>query len=218
VKRATPAIGQGIYTASDAHRILRIPYGKAAYWFRTYSKHKLKKATEYKYQFQLNDILAVNFLSLIEMKVFYTMKEHGLKTKTILEAHSVMSDILQTPYPFASKDLFLGGGKILFGDKHDLTTGDKTLQKVIAQFIIPFATKITFNKLGFADKFYPLENKTVVVNPMNQFGQPVIEGTNILTATIIDLYEGGESRSSIAKLYDITTKNVNDAIAFGKAA
>lgn len=61
-------------------------------------------------------------------------------------------------------------------------------------------------------------NKTIVVNPENQFGLPVIEGTNILTDTIYDMILGGEDKEIICKSYSITINNINDVVEFSKAA
>lgn len=219
MNQAKATIGEGIYTAADASRILKIPYSKAVYWFRDYAKVKLSKSTNFKYHFEVRDCIAVNFLSLIEMNVFYTLKEHGVKTKAILAAHASMSLALKSPYPFATKKLYVDGGAILFGELDELTHADATLQTVISKFIAPLVKRISFNKAGIATKFYPLgEKKSIVINPENQFGQPIIEGTNILAATILSLHKGGEKPASIAKLYNISTKNIRDAIKFSEAA
>ncbi|MEJ7676896.1 MAG: DUF433 domain-containing protein [Segetibacter sp.] len=55
-----------------------------------------------------------------------------------------------------------------------------------------------------------------MVDPHHQFGQLVIQRTNINAATIFSMYQSGESTSTIVILYDITEEQVNDAILFGK--
>jgi len=212
------SFGQGIYTAADAARILKVPYSKANYWFRYYAKHKFA-TSDFKYHFHVRDIVAVNFLTLIEMYVFYTLKEKGVKTNDIMEAHSVMADFLKTPYPFAKEDIYLNNKALLFSHKDLLISADKKLQTVIVQILKPFLSKIQFNDDRMANRFYPMgKKKTIVVNPENQFGQPVIEGTNILAQTVFLLSEAGESKKSIAKLYDLNIKQVSDAIEFSNAA
>jgi uncharacterized protein (DUF433 family) len=216
---STLTIGQGIYTAADAARILRVPYAKANYWFQYYAKHKFPSTTQTIYHFKIKDIMAVNFLTLIEMIVFYSLKERGIPTGRILEAHTVMSDFLKTPHPFAKEDIYVNEKSLLFGNEEQLLTADKRLQTVLIQVLKPFISKIHFSDQRMARKFYPLgKKKSIVVNPENQFGQPVIEGTNILTQTIFNLLQAGESKKSIAKLYDLTLSQVNDAIEFSKAA
>jgi len=215
----TPKIGSGIYTAADAARILKIPYPKANYWFRYYIKNKLSEQIGYQYYFEIKDITAVSFLSLIEMYVFYTLKEKGMNTNKIMDSHFHMSDFLKTPYPFASKNLYTDGKCLLFEIENNLISADKARQIKIRQVLEPFFKKIEFSEQGLARKFYPLGRKhTIVVNPENQFGQPIIDGTNILTSTIYSFHLGGESIKSIRNLYNVSTKNILDAIAFSKAA
>lgn len=212
-------IGQGIYTAADAARILKVPYPKANYWFKYYAKQKLAASSHFKYHFQVRDIVAVNFLTLIEMYVFYTLKEKGITTNSIMQAHSVMADFLKTPYPFAKEDIYLNDKALLFGHDDLLISADKKLQTVIVQVLKPFLKKIEFSDDRMANRFYPIgKRKAIVVNPENQFGQPIIEGTNILAQTVYLLSEAGESKKSIAKLYDLNIKQVSDAIEFSNAA
>jgi uncharacterized protein (DUF433 family) len=219
MRNATPQIGHGIYTAADASRILKIPYPKANYWFKYYAKQRFSKATDYIYHFEIKNIIAVNFLTLIEMYVFYTLKEKGIRTSKIIEAHTTMSKVLHTAYPFAKEDIYVSNKSLLFGSDDQLITADKNLQIVIAQILKRFINKIHFNDDRIAKKFYPLgKERCVVVNPDNQFGQPVIDGTNILTETIYNLSRGGDSPEYIAKLYDISASQVSDAIEFAKAA
>ena len=212
-------IGQGIYTAADASRILKVPYAKANYWFSYYAKQRFASTAHHIYHFKIKDTVAVNFLTLIEMLVFYTLKEKGIRTSQIVKAHTVMSEFLNTPHPFAKEEIYIDGKSLLFGSDEQLLTADTRLQSVIIQVLKPFISKIKFNDEKMARKFYPLgKNKTIVVNPENQFGQPVIEGTNILTQTIYNLVRAGETKKSIAKLYDLNINQVNDALEFSKAA
>lgn len=211
--------GNGIYTAADASRILKIPYRKAKYWFHDYARSKFISA-DGTYVTEFRHLITLNFLALIEMYTFYTLKEKGISTSKILEAHRVMCNYMQTPYPFAKEDLYINNKKLLFGKIDDqLITADKHLQTVIINILKPFISKVEFGDDRLARKFYPLGKKrAVVVNPNNQFGQPVIEGTNILTQTVKSLSLGGESHRSIAKLFDIKVKQVKDAIEFATAA
>lgn len=213
-------LGEGIYTAADAARILDIPYPKAKYWFKYYAKTKFPKSSNHIYHFEIKDIVAVNFLTLIEMFVFYTLKENKVSSRKIIEAHSAISSYLNTPYPFAKVEMYVNKDRsLLFSDNIQLISADRSLQIVIEQVLRPFIKKIQFSDDGFARKFYPLgKKKSIVVNPENQFGQPVIEGTNILTQTIFTLSKGGDSPAFIAKLYDLPIKKVREAIEFSAKA
>ena len=87
------------------------------------------------------------------------------------------------------------------------------------KFIENFLEKIEFDENNIAVRFYPLANsKNIVVDPKHQFGQPVIQGTNIKTQTLFSLYKGGESLEDISVLYNLTIDKVSDAITFQQAA
>ncbi len=154
------------------------------------------------------------------MVVFYKLKERGVKSKNIRKAHTIMSECLGTPYPFAHKAVFaLGKDGLYFEHFGNFLSSTDGVQTAFEQVVVPFSEKIEFSKDGVAAKYYPLGKKSsIVVNPKNQFGQPVIEGTNILTETILMLHRGKEPISSICELYGLSRKNVRDAIAFGSAA
>ena len=94
---------------------------------------------------------------------------------------------------------------------------DGTKQTDFVEFVRNFANKIEFNSNNVAEKFWPAgKGSDVIVNPRNQFGQPVLNGTNINAEVIFSMYESGEPIESIGILYDLTRKQVNDAISFYK--
>lgn len=215
----TVKLGEGIYTASDAANILKLPYRKINYWFNKYLKMRFEQSANFRYFFTVDNSVAVNFYTLIEIYVFYQLKENKISSHKIVDAHNAIAGILNTKYPFAKSEMLVSGGGILFKYGEDIISADKKLQYNIKKVIIPFSHKIEFDNNNFAHKYYPLGKKNaVVVNPKNQFGQPIIEGTNIAAQTIIELHESGESIKMISKLYDISQKQVKDAIQFNQAA
>lgn len=129
-----------------------------------------------------------------------------------------MSRELKTPYPFASHKLLVSRKEILYEAGGDTWVhADDSNQIVIHDLIEEFFQKIDFSKDTLACRFWPLGKKhSIVVDPHHQFGQPVIQGTNVNAATIFSMYDSGESKSTIGILYDLTEEQVNDAIAFCK--
>lgn len=220
MKTATAKIGSGIYTAPDVAKILRIPYPKAKYWFNYYAKYKLFDSIGYRYYFNIKDTIAIDFLTLIEMHVFYLLKDKvGMKTNNIIKNHKILSEELKTPYPFAFSDIYASPKRIIFESNSILKIADDLQQTFIEDFIIPYYEKIEFNEEKLAHKYYPLgKENSIVVDPDHQFGKPIIEGTNIITETLYDYYLGGDSIEFIARLYNLTPKNIKDAIEFSRAA
>ena len=219
METAIAKIGLGIYTANDASKILRIPYRKSRYWFEYYAKNKLFESIGYQYYFDIKDTSAIDFLTLIEMYVFYILKdEMHMTTRNIIKYHKILGEQLNTHYPFANSDIYAGRKSLIFRANNMFKNADDLQQTFITDFIIPFYRKITFNDEKIAQKYHPLgKDKSIIIDPEHQFGKPIIEQTNIITETIYDYYLGGDSIEFIARLYNITPENVKDAIMFFEA-
>lgn len=217
-------IGEGIYHAPDVAKILHLDYEQVRRWMLGYWDGHL--SDEINYVFGEKGSRAINFYSLIEFYVFYKLREQGLSPHKIKKIRNLISEELNTPYPFAKPiELFVENRT----KKNDPTTIIKRLgwyqyldnlikadgkHQISLGFVKPFLKRVEFDN-GIAARFYPLENsKNVVVDPKHQFGQPTIIGTNIKTQTIFNLHRGGETNENISILYNLPIEKVTDAIIF----
>jgi uncharacterized protein (DUF433 family) len=211
-------LGNGIYTIPDLAFILQLPQRKVHRWLNDFYDARLGNKYTGKYSWGEGRGKATNFLTLIEFYVFYKMRENKLGVKTILEAHEHIAKQLKTPYPFASAEL-LTEGKNVFYTLPDGTTmyANKSQQIVIKNAIETFCKKIDFSENKLAQRYWPMgKDHHIVVDPHHQFGQPVINGTNINAFVIHSMYESGEPINKIGILYDLTESQINDAVAFCK--
>ena len=212
-------LGSGIYTIPDISKILDIPQAKVRRYLNEYWDERLgKKLFNETYSWSTdNKIKAVNFYTLIELYTCFHLQELGVKPREILKSRMAMVKDLKIPYPFASDKLLSDGKKIWYEFKDSIVKADGSKQSDFVEFIREFANKIEFNSNKIAEKFWPVGRQSdVVVNPHNQFGQPILNGTNINAEVIFSMYESGEQIDTIGILYDLTKKQVNDAISFYK--
>lgn len=212
-------LGSGIYTIPDISKLLGFPQAKVRRYLNEYWDERLgKKIFNETYSCSAgNNIKAVNFYTLIELHTVFHLQELGVATKEILKSRAAVAKDLQIPYPFASAKLLSDGKKIWYEFKDSIVNADGTKQTDFIEFIRKFANKIEFNSNKIAEKFWPAgKSSDVIVNPHHQFGQPVLNGTNINAEVIFSMYESGEPIETIGILYDLTKKQVNDAISFYK--
>ena len=208
-----PKLGEGIYLTNDIAEILKLPYHKVKY---------IMNAFWHGYTFGEKRSRAVNFFALIEFHTYYYLREKGYAPAYLKNFHHQLSKDLNTCYPFASIRVHTPKEKtdksqIWYEYMGYLMKGDGRQQPSIRSFVEPFLKQIEFGDDLLAKRFYPLhKSKNVVVDPQHQFGQPVINGTNLQTKTIYTLFEAGETKSNICILYDISVKQVNDAISYHK--
>lgn len=220
-----PKIGEGIYIVKDVSKILHLDYEKVYRWIVGYWGGNLD--TNFNYVFGDTNNRAINFYSLIEFYTFFKLREKGLSSTQIRKLHNKLSEILNTPYPFAiAQDYFVEERKtkktkkkfVYYTYLNSLIKLDSK-QQFSLKFMQKFLEKIEFDDKNLAVRFFPLTNsRNVVVDPKHQFGQPVIFGTNIKTQTLFNLYRGGETLENISILYNISIDKVEDAINFQNAA
>lgn len=209
-----PSIGGGIFLTNDVAEILHLPYQKVRRWMIEFWDTQL--AGEYQYSFGEKGNKAINFYTLIEFYTFYQLRLKGLSTQKILKAHSIISKDLNTHYPFA-RSVRTDGRQIWYDYLDQLINANGKQQLDLKPILAPFLDRIEFGKNDYAERYFPLPNsKNVVVDPKHQFGQPTVYGRNIRTETLFKLYEGGESKKNISILYDLTSKQVSDAIRYYK--
>lgn len=216
-------IGNGIYTLPDLASILNLNYHKVQRLLNEYWDNRFAKEFSKKYSWTVGKSKAVSFHTLVEFYIFYQLKESGVSTQSILKAHTELSQIFQTPFPFAKSEILEGincfGKKIVFEINNEEIIDLDSTKQLNLKFIKNFMHKLDFDSNSLATRLYPLGKKnSVIVDPRNQFGQPTIIGTNLFPETIYNLYKKKESKKFIASSYDISLKQVNDAIDYCKNA
>jgi len=215
-------IGKGIYTLPDLSRILNLEYYKVRRLLNEYWDKRLNNEFVENYSWTVNDTKAVSFHTLIEFYIFYQLKEVGVTTRSILQAHIELAQLFQTPFPFATSDILdkinCFGKKIVFEINNDDIIDLDSTKQFNLKFIKKFMHKIDFDSNNLAQRLYPMgKSNTVIVDPKHQFGQPTLKGTNILPETIYYLINRKESKKFISLSYDISLKQINDAIEYCKA-
>lgn len=214
-----PDLGIGIYTVPDIAMILKLPQHRIRFWLDELWNNRLKDQSGDKYSWGEGREKSTTFYTLIEFYTFYQLRINKISTAKILNAHRVISRQLNTQYPFASSTILTDGKRVFFSPDNleSIIHADESLQFTIAKIIQEFCKKIDFNSNELAVRYWPLgKNKSVVVDPSHQFGQPTIKDSNILTETIFMLHKGGETNKFISKLYNLPITSIIDAIQFYK--
>lgn len=217
-------LGMGVYTMPDIALLFRLPNWKINRWISELWDEKLGKEYESKYSWNIDLTRAVNFYTLVELHTFYRLNEAGVRPSKILNAHKILSDIFSTPYPFAKKPVLKGirteGKHVLFENEGgNIYSLDSKFQFNLS-LIKSFFKNLDFDEGNLASRLWPIgKDKSVVCDPHHQFGQPVIEGTNILAESLADMHLAGDSIKFLAKTYDLTLTQVKHAIEYaGKEA
>ena len=216
------SIGNGIYTIREIARILRLPYAKVHRWLNTYWEGELGKFFEGNYSWKVENSQAVGFHTLIEFYILVQFAEAGVKTREVLKAHIELSKELQTPFPFAHRNVLekiRTDGKKIFLTSNGITCTLDGTKQLNLSFIRLFLKNLEFDSDLVASRFWPLgKEKGILVDPRRKFGHPVVNTSNIYPETIYNLYKAGEPEKFIAFTYEISEEDVRHAIEYCEAA
>ena len=215
-------IGTGCYTASEIAHILQVPYHKVHTWMNKYWDGKLGKEFGEKYSWTVDNTRAVSFHTLVEFYVMMQLSEAGVKPKEVLKAHSILSKQFDTAFPFAQKTLLKGmqtDGKTVYLHFEDKILSLDGSQQLNLSLIKAFYKNLEFDGNEMASRFWPMgKNKSIVIDPERKFGHPIINGHNIYPEVLHGMFKAGDSIRFIAAIYEISTKQVKDAIQYCTAA
>jgi len=203
-------LGTGIFLTSDISLILGINTQKVNSWLENYWSEKIHYFEKTK---------TVNFLTLIEVYVFNTFLENGVKRNKIKKFHKNLSEKLNTDYPFAHHEFFYSN-KEIYTSKQTNIYFDTDFNYIIDSFIIPFTNKIEYSDVtNIATKFYPLgKNSNIVIDPQIQFGKPTVNGTRLTTDVIEEMLKNKMKPKVIASWYEVEEEIICEIAKFYKVA
>lgn len=216
-------LGSGIYTSQEISKILRLPSTKINRWINRVWDEKFGDLLNFKYAWSVKSSKAVNFHTLIELYTFYILNQSGVQTKKIIDAHNILAEEYSTPFPFANANIIghiqTDGKHIYFiAENKSIITLNATQQFNLSLISI-FFKKIEFDHNSLATRLWPLgKDRSIICDPHNQFGHPVIENTNTYPEMLNELYLVGEPIPFIASLYNVQENQVEDAIEFCREA
>lgn len=222
VKQGGARLGGGIYSIPDLAMILNKSTKTIRRWVEHYWDKELGEAYESRYSWNIEFTKAIDFHTMIELVIFAQLREQKLSAREIIKSHKYLSKKYDTPYPFANREVlqFLqtDGIKAYIHDDETTETADGSRQLNLS-FVAEFFKELDFGADNLATLFWPRgKSNSVVVDPKRQFGHPVIAKTNIYPETIYNMYKAQEPIPFIAFTYEITEKEVKDAIEYCSVA
>lgn len=218
-------LGKGVYTLPSASRILKIDLGKMRRWVNGYTYRKSTNARSVKPLIKTEieihtDKVAISFLDLVELLFIKTFYEYGISISKIRNAADTASKLLNTSHPFAVRKMYTDGKGIFAkyaeenNDAHILDMLNQQFQ--IKEVIAPLLYEcIDFDNYECAQKWWPLgKNNDVVLDPVRNFGRPILDRHNVRTELVYELYKAGHSLSEIREWYELDNTEVEAAIGF----
>lgn len=218
VSDVRPELGAGVYSFPEAARLVRrrhsFSQARMRRWLRilqTFGQHEADDGSVF-----------LTFNDLVSLEVVAHLRDAGLTSHTVRQAEQKLrTEFPGIEHPFAAVGIFYTDGQTVWAaldsESSDFVevVGKRPRHMVLAGMIRPFITEI------HAGDHEPTATRWdiapgVVINPRIQFGRPVLAGTRVPVATVIENLDAG-SPSQVAEWFSLTLEQVRDAEAFDRA-
>jgi uncharacterized protein (DUF433 family) len=233
--RMADLLGIGIYTPSEAALYARVTTGLMNRW--VFGNRQGESVIVP--QIGATEDKDVSFLDFVQtLAIRRIRKEHpGVSLQSIRDAYFRARDEFKTPYPFALDSTRIG----LFGPpdepkkqviwlcvgeneegakKYFQLTGKKHHNQMIGEVVRSYAYRLVFDettKLATKYLAYPTVKEAteyIVMDPQVRFGEPFFESCGYTARTLFDAYVSEGSPARAAKVYGVTTEQVELAMEF----
>lgn len=161
----------------------------------------------------------IGFHDLMELRIVSAFVKKGVPVRVVRQALQNAQQLFGTQYPLTSRR-FLTDGKSIYhealdGEREELTDLVKR-QLVFNNIIKPSLYEgIEFDESGFANRWYPTKDRTVVVDPTLSFGRPSLSTYGVPTETIYLAVKAEKNDAkAVSQQFGIPLPDIQKAVKF----
>jgi uncharacterized protein (DUF433 family) len=212
------------YTAAEAARYLSIPAPTVSAWFRGIQA----KNQTFKPVLRLEDPRdrRLSFTNLVEAHVLRALRtKHGVSMKAVREALDYVRREHGIERLLIDRRLRAVPGKMFLQRYGELVELTRSGQHVIERVWDSHLQAVVEDPAGVPLKLYPWipdrtqpPRRSILIDPAVSFGRPMTASRGIATTVLADLYDAGTSIDELSLEYGLTPEEVEDALAFERAA
>jgi uncharacterized protein (DUF433 family) len=223
---AVSLIDLPLYDMAQVDRLLCLPPGTARRWIDGYERRGRIYPPVVRQESTGDN--TVTWGEFVEARLLAEFRIAGVPIVRMRPAISRLRDEFHSRYPLAHARPFLhvDGKELVLRIQREAEL-DPSLALVVVrnnQLILTDAAERFCRSAEFGDedgvvrRLKPLpEIAEVVIDPLRQFGEPVLRDRGVRTEVIAEQIAAGESMAAIARLYDLTEQQVEAALAFERA-
>lgn len=224
----TQLVGIGLYSVSDAARLLQISQKDVGRWMFGYSYKRAGEGRELPpvagEQMLVEEQRALSFFELLELRLIRELRRHGVSLQAIRLAIQMAREESNHPHPFVIRRIATDGRSI-FADAAEKTVDAPLLDLVKRQYAIrrvindSLVAGVVFGGDGVARAWHPVARDTVIVlDPARSFGRPIIDRAGVPTWTLYEAYKAeANDMGRVARIYEVPRTAVAKAVKFEAA-
>lgn len=212
-------IGIGLYTTSEAQRLLGIPASKISRWLRGHEAKGKRYEPLWRSQVDLHDdSVYLGFRALMEMRTAHRFMQAGVSPQAIRRAIKEAQKYVSDERPLSTTK-FKTDGHTIFLEIADEENDKRLLDLFRKQYafsrIIERSLKdIEFEGISPRRWWINTRRAGVVLDPERSFGQPIESETGIPTTVLAKAAETEGSVHAAARAWCVTPAQVQRAVKF----
>jgi|SRR5215213_2797878 len=217
--------GVPLYSIPRASRYLKIPQRTIRNWVSGWKNRtgSGERFLEPVIQLPKPDVPVLSFMNLVEAHVLGGIRRlENVPFHKVRRGLSFLEKRAPSPHPLADW-LFETDGVNLFvrelgGLVNISENGQIEMEEIVSQYLRRIDRNINVGVV----RLYPFlkkeptydEPKRVMIDPLISFGRPVLVGTGVPTDVIAERFYAGDTFNDLAKDYDISPTQVEEAIRY----
>lgn len=219
-------LGRGMYSASEAARLLRTSPRNVRRWLGGYSykegniHHSVPPLWEPDLP-QFGDAVELSFRDLIELRFVKAFLDKKIGLKAIRYCLDYARECVESDRPF-STSRFRTDGRTIFLESIEKSGEPKLLDLKKRQYAFKAIIENSFKDLDIEDdevaRWRPYRGKaSIVIDPERSFGQAIASESGVPTTALADAVDAEGSVKRVAQLFEVSQSVVRDAVQFERS-
>ena len=224
MSNTTDLLARPLYGVAQVDRLLGLTSGTARRWLEGYRREDRVYPPVIRPRAIGTDV--VTWGEFVETRLLSEYRNAGVPVLRMRPAIERLREDLGTDYPLAHAQPFVSGRELVLEVQNDvglerqlclvvIRNNQIVLTQPAQKFVqsVEFSTDQSTDGGGIVERLYPLTGvKSVVVDPLRQFGEPVVR--SVPTEVIAEQMRAGDSMEMIAEIYDLTRQQVESAVRY----
>lgn len=229
MRQAAPDIrDQPAYGPTEAARYLRLPAATLRTWIkgRVYPRGNAQATFHPLIRPACLQPLQMSFYNLIEAHVLRALRiDHGVALAELRKALAYAERQLGISRLLLSPDLRTHAGQVFLDRYAELINLSASGQMAMRKLLSEHLKRVEWDDWQFPVRLYPYigslpgqHRPPIVIDPNIAFGRPVVARAGISTEAIADRIDAGETVRDLARDYDLSTAEIEQAVLYARAA
>lgn len=164
----------------------------------------------------------LSFRNLVELHVLAAIRrKHNVSLQRVRRAVDFMEKGLGVSHPLSSARMLTDGRDLLVEACGNYLNVSQRGQGEIREILQAYLERIEHDAQGAPARLYPFSRKdpmhaprSIVIDPLVEFGRPCLAASGIPTVEVADRYKAGESIESLAQDYGRAREQIEEAIRY----